>query len=137
MVIEEINTAFGTDFPKIDITQVSGHEIQEFIPLVEAYNNLIRSAKEFDENDPESVKRVYVNSYYFACAVVIIEEKFAYKIAFKATGYLNNLLKLQKLRKICGNQCYKQVLSKLHWLIRNHAQELEKDFNMVLSQLPD
>lgn len=65
-----------------------------------------------------------------------MQGKFAYKVAFKATGYLNHLLKLQKLRKICSDQCYHQVLSKIHWLIRNHATELEKDFNMVLRQLP-
>lgn len=53
MVVEEINVAFGTDFPKINTNQGVKHEIQEFIPLVEAYNDLVQSAKEFDKNDPE------------------------------------------------------------------------------------
>ncbi|MEM3365385.1 MAG: hypothetical protein QXM93_03075 [Candidatus Methanomethyliaceae archaeon] len=134
-VIEEINQALKADFPKINSDEATFHQIQEFIPLVEPYNNLILSARNFNETDPGSVKQIYMDSYYFASSVVIIEGKFAYRIAYGATGFLNNLLKLHKLRGICGNECYSYVLSKIHSFIRNYSTELEKEFQDILNQL--
>jgi hypothetical protein len=59
---------------------------------------------------------------------VIINDKVAYNLAFKSTGEMNNALKLARLSDVCGDDCYRAVLSGIHWTIRVYMNQFLCEF---------
>jgi len=120
-VIGEFNVALETDFPTLDLDQSTLQETQEYVPLIPPYNELIRSAQEFDVKDPDSVNQLYVDAYILGAEVALIEGKIASEATPNIEGYADHLLKLGRLRVICGSECYSHVLSKIHNFIEDYA----------------
>jgi len=134
--IREVNEVLKTDFPELDRnSQALLNDVQELVPLVDPYNQLIKSAKDFDESNPETAKQLIMNLYVLAFGVIVVQGKIAYSIAFKTTGILNNILKLGKLRSLFGNTVYSEFLSKIHWYFRDYITNLPTELVDTINNL--
>ena len=139
-MIREINEVFKVDFPEFSKDdRALLNDIQELIPLVEPYNQLIKSARDYDETNTTSAKQLIIDAYILAFGVIVVEGKISYSIAFKMTGILNNILKLGVLRSIVGNVIYSEFLGKIHWFLRekitNPPTQLSDAINTALRQI--
>jgi len=135
LMIRTINEAFRTDFPELnvnDLTVVSN--LQELVPFVDPYNDLIKSARNYDENNPETAKPLIMNCYMLGFNVIVLEGKITYSIAFKTTGLINNLLKLGKLRGIVGDTLYSEFLSRIYWFIGDKLTNLPNDLKNIIEE---
>ena len=121
IAIEGFNIALKTDFLTLDLDQAALREIQEYAPLVQPYNELIHSSHEFNVNDQDSVNQLYIDAYILGAEATLIEGKIASEATHNMTAYANPLLKLGKLRTICGGECYSEVLGKIHKFIEDYA----------------
>src|SRR5207245_2630582 len=92
--------------------------VVQYIPVLGTYNSLVVASRVLDPNNATSVKRFYQDAFLLSSDFIIINDALAYKVAFKSTGDLNNNLGLATLRSVCGNDCYRVVLSGIHWTIR-------------------
>ena len=133
LLIRMINEAFKTDFPKLDReNQALINDVQELIPLVAPYNDLILSARNYRDNDSDTAKQLFINAYSLAFGVIMVEGKIAYSIAFKTTGFLNNVLKIGKMRTLFGDVVYSKLLSKIHWYFRDYITTLPSELSKIV-----
>ena len=130
LMLDRVNE-LGFDFSHIEATNEQVAEVEGLIPLIGPYNDLIRAAEEFDEDDPDTVNEVYVAALTFAGDTVLWKGKLAFRFAWKATGVLTDLFQLKRLNTLCGWTCVKVVMSKLHWYLRNYATDLLKEWQTV------
>lgn len=131
LVEHYLNQGLGTDFQPITVDSGECALLVSFIPIVGSYNDLIVAAQRYDSNNQTSVKDFYVKAFLLAAEVTVVGimlDGLLYKTAFRATGELNDGLKLGMLRGLCGDACYSDVLSSLYWFIKGTASELLVDF---------
>ena len=120
-VERDLDSALGTNFQPFIVSPTECSVLVTFLPLIGTYNGLIMAAQQYNPNNPASVKNFYEQAFLLAAEVTLVG--FAldgplYEASFSATGELNDGLKLGKLRSICGNACYSDVLSSLFWFIK-------------------
>lgn len=131
IVEQKINGAFGTNFEPITIDSSECSLLLAFVPMVGSYNDGITAAKQYDPNNSTSVTNFYEKAFILAAEVTIVGfalDGTLYKASFHATGELNDALKLGKLRSLCGDACYRDVLSAIYWFINGTASSALDDF---------
>jgi len=118
-VLQDMDGTLGTGFGHVVQFDLSNCDIVvQFLPILGSYNSLIRDSRTLDPKNSTSVKLFYVDAFLLSSDLIIINDHVAYKVAFKSTGEMNDALKLAKLRSLCGDECYRAVLSGIHWAIR-------------------
>jgi len=140
-IIEISNENFGTNFRKIEVNNPEFkrlckdiNKIQRYLPLIGPYNRLINSAKKIDRGDLRTVNRFYINLFSFSTDVVLIHNKVFHKLTFTSVGYLNNKLKIAKIRSICGYSCHSFVLTKSYYFININIIQLKESLDVWLAQ---
>lgn len=131
LVEQDLNQALGTTFQPIAVTPDECTLLVTFIPIVGSYNDLIVAAQQYNPNNQTSVNNFYEKAFLLAAEVTIVGialDGTLYKASFQSTGELNDALKLGKLRSLCGDACYSDVLSSLYWFIKGTASSLLDDF---------
>ena len=128
-ILQDMDGTLGTGFGRVVQFDPSNCDIVvQFLPILGSYNLLVRDSKTLDRNNSTSVRQFYIDAFLLSSDFVIINDYAAYKIAFKSTGEMNDALKLGKLRSLCGDECYRAVLSGIHWAIRVYMNEYLCDF---------
>ena len=140
LTVGQINTMAGTLFDKIGLNKLDCDHIIDYVPLVGSYNDLVLTAKHFDSKNGTSVRAFYLTGVIFGADATLLDAKVAYKLAYRITGYFNDLLGLRGVAGLCGYGCYGQFLSSIHWFVRTHANEILAQFEtwvvQNLSNLP-
>jgi len=124
----------GTGFGAIQYDASNCDFVVKFLPVLGSYNSLIRDSRSLDANNTTSVKVFYEDAFLLSSDFVIINDKVAYNLAFKSTGEMNDALKLAKLRSVCGDECYRVVLSGIHWTLRVYMDQYICQFENWASQ---
>jgi len=134
-IIQDMDGTIGTGFGKVAQIDTSNCNIVvQFIPILGPYNSLIRDSKNVNASNPTSVKVFYEDAFILSSDFIIINDSASYHIAFRSTGELSDALKLAKLREVCGDECYRVVLSGIHWTIRVYMNQFLCDFEDWASQ---
>jgi hypothetical protein len=138
-IIQDMDGTMGTGFGKVVQFDTSNCSIVvQFIPVLGPYNSLVRDSKNVDPSNATSVKIFYEDAFILSSDTIIINDSVSYRVAFRSTGELNDALKLAKLREFCGDECYRVVLSGIHWAIRVYMDQYLCDFeNMASQYVPD
>jgi hypothetical protein len=138
-IIQDMDGTMGTGFGKVVQFDTSNCSIVvQFIPVLGPYNSLVRDSKNVDPSNATSVKTFYEDAFILSSDTIIINDSVSYRVAFRSTGELNDALKLAKLREFCGDECYRVVLSGIHWAIRVYMDQYLCDFeNMASQYVPD
>ena len=129
-MIGDMNSILGTSFDQTNINSACSYGIQ-IAPMLGTYNDVILSARLVDPNNATSVTSFYEKLFLLAADVFIVNsaiDEISYKTAFRTTGELNDGLKLGKLAALCGDVCYSEVLSQIHWFIRDNFNGMLNDF---------
>lgn len=129
-MIVDMNSLLGTNFNQASINNACSFGIQ-VAPMLGTYNGVIQSARSLDPNNATSITSFYEKLFLLAADVFIVNsaiDELSYKTAFKSTGELNDSLKLGKLSELCGDACYSEVLSQIHWFIRDNFGNMLNDF---------
>jgi len=117
-IMQDMNSRIGTGF-SADQFDASNCDVGiGFLPVLGTYNSLILASKALDRNNQTSVKNFYEATFLLSSDFLLLNDKLIFKVAFRATGEINDSLKLAKLRSLCGDECYRAVLSGIHWTIR-------------------
>jgi hypothetical protein len=118
-VVQDMDGTLGTGFGHFAQFDASNCDIViQFLPILGSYNSLVRDSRSLDSTNSTSVRAFYEDAFLLSSDFVILNDKLVYKVAFRSTGELNDALKLAKLRSVCGDECYRVVLSGIHWTIR-------------------
>jgi len=113
----------------IQIDESNCDLVLHYVPVVGSYNQLILSARSFNQNNVTSVKVFYEDAFLLSSQMIIINDYAAYRVAFTSTGELNDALGLGTLRSLCGDECYSVVLSGIHWTVRDYMDQFLCQFD--------
>jgi flagellar basal body-associated protein FliL len=97
--------------------------LTEYGPLIGNYNDVIFSAKKFEESGSnESLEEFYISSSHFAFESLMIWGTVFYKTSYKTVGVIYRASGLNRLALSCPS-CVRIALSSSHWAIRNSLVE--------------
>jgi len=119
------------NFQPVTVSEDQCKFLVSFVPIVGSYNDLIVAARQYEPNDPASVRNFYFKALVLAAEITVVGialDDFLYKTAFKSTAILNDELKIGKLQSVCGDACYSDVLSATYQFINGTASGLLDDF---------
>jgi hypothetical protein len=122
-ILQDMDRTIGTGFGLLQFDASNCDVVVQFVPVLGTYDSLILASRSVDPNNATSVKVFYEDAFLLSSDFIIINDKVAYNIAFKSTGEMNNALKLAKLGEVCGDDCYRVVLSGIHWTIRVYMDQ--------------
>lgn len=92
--------------------------ITEYGPLIDNYNDVVSSAKNFEENkSKETLKKFYFASGAFAFEASLIVGAVYYTAAYQGVGIVYRSVGLNRLALKCGS-CIRVILSNAHWFVR-------------------
>lgn len=95
----------------------------EYGPLINNYNEVIGSAKKFDENRTEgNLENFYIASSRFGFETVMIAGAFFYTASYQTVGIVYRTSGLQRLAFSCPS-CVRVTLSSMHWTVRTGLVE--------------
>ena len=135
IIIQDMDGTLGTGFGRIAQFDASNCDVViQFLPILGSYNTLVRDSRSLDATNSTSVKVFYEDAFLLSSDFVILNDKLVYKVAFKSTGEINDALKLAKLRSLCGDECYRVVLSGIHWTIRVKLDQYLCEFETWVGQ---
>jgi hypothetical protein len=118
-IIQSMDGTLGTGFGHVaQLDTAKCDVVLQYVPILGTYNSLIHDARTLDPNNSTSVRNLYQDAFLLSSDFALLNDKVIFKVAFKATGEINDALKLGKLRSLCGDGCYRVVLSGIHWTIR-------------------
>ena len=138
VTIGQVNQVLGTAFAQMGTNKLDCNHLLDYVPVVSSYNQLVFAARLYNPGNATTVNAFYVSAFFFGADMTIIDGKVAYELGFKVTGYLNDLLGLQKISDYCGYGCYAEVLSQIHWFVRINANEILPEFEAwALQNLPN
>ena len=129
-IILSINNVLGTNFDQASVSQTCSIALQ-FAPAVSTYDQVITSARYVNSDNATSVTNFYENIFQLAAEYFIIKsaiDAVGYKVAFAGTAELNDGLKLGKIVSLCGDSCYSDLLSRIHWFLRDNFDYMVGDF---------
>jgi hypothetical protein len=133
-IIQDMDSTIGTGFRAVQFDASNCDVVMQYLPVLGTYNSLILASRSLDPNNATSVKVFYEDAFLLSSDVVIINDKVAYNVAFKSTGEMNDALGLARLRSVCGDDCYRVVLSGIHWTIRVYMNQYLCQFEGWASQ---
>jgi hypothetical protein len=134
-ILQDMDGTLGTGFGHFAQFDASNCDfVVQFLPILGAYNSLVRDSRTVNANNSTSVKVFYEDLFLLSSDFIIINDSVGYKIAFRSTGELNDALKLDKLKEVCGDDCYRFVLSGIHWAIRDYMDQFLCQFESWASQ---
>ncbi|SRR6266566_1732142 len=138
-IMQDMDGTLGTGFGGVAQVDTSNCDlVVKFVPILGSYNSLIRDSRNVDPNNATSVKVFYEDAFVLSSDFIIINDSVSYRVAFRSTGEMNDALRLAKLREVCGGECYRVVLSGIHWAIRVYMNEFLCQFESWASQyVPD
>jgi len=117
-VLQDMDGTLGTGFGKVVQFDASNCDIVlQFVPILGSYNSFVTDSRQLDPNNSTSVTKFYEDAFLLSSDILLLNDKIVYKVAFRATGEINDALKLDKLTSLCGDDCYRAVLSGIHWTI--------------------
>jgi len=135
-ILQDMDRTIGTGFGAVQFDASQGCDVVvQYAPVLGTYDNLVTASRALDPNNATSVKKFYEDAFLMSSEFVIINDAVSYKIAFKTTGELNNNLGLATLRSVCGDDCYRVVLSGMHWTVRLYMNQFLCTFEGWLSSL--
>jgi hypothetical protein len=135
-ILQDMDHTLGTGFGVVQFDASKGCDVVvQYAPVLGTYDNLILASRALDPNNATSVKTFYEDAFLMSSDFIIINDAVSYKIAFKTTGELNNGLGLATLRSVCGDDCYRVVLSGMHWTIRLYMNQFLCTFESWLSSI--
>ena len=135
-ILQDMDRTIGTGFGALQFDASQCDVVAQYVPIVGSYDSLVLASRSLDPNNSTSVKVFYEDAFLLSSDFIIINDGVAYKVAFKSTGELNNDLGLATLRSVCGDSCYRVVLSGIHWTIRVYMDQFLSQFESWLpSQL--
>jgi len=129
-----MDRTIGTGFGLLQFDASNCDVVIQYLPLLGTYESLVLASRSVDRNNVTSVKIFYEDAFLLSSDFVIINDKVAYNVAFKSTGEMNDALKLAKLSDVCGDDCYRAVLSGIHWTIRVYMDQYLCQFESWASQ---
>ena len=88
--------------------------VTKWTPIIGNYNNLVYSARAYDENDPETIKEYYKNIGLFCFEIAIIYTHIWWKPSYAIVGTLYRGSGLNRLAFKCPS-AISYVLSTAHW----------------------
>jgi len=133
-ILQDMDRTIGTGFGLLQFDASNCDVVIQYLPLLGTYDSLVLASKSVDPNNASSVKMFYEDAFLLSSDFVIINDKVAYNIAFKSTGEMNDALKLAKLSDVCGDDCYRAVLSGIHWTMRVYMDQFLSQFESWASQ---
>jgi hypothetical protein len=138
ITIGQINQLVGTGFAQISTNKLDCNHLLDYLPVVSSYNELVLTAGRYNPGNGTSEEDFYTAAFFFGASITIMDDEIAYQIGFKTTGYLNDLLGLQKVADYCGYGCYAELLSQLHWFVRTNGNQVLPQFEAwVIRNLPN
>ncbi|MFA5931506.1 MAG: hypothetical protein WC821_04315 [archaeon] len=136
IAVKLLNREGGFEFEEIKVTSENYEKLAKIVtkygPLIDNYNLLINSARQFEEGNPEKETAFYVSAGSFGLEVTLIVGLTYYRTAFELTGFLYRTSRLNKLAFACPT-CVETILSKVHWFVRTTL--IEETSNLVTSVL--
>lgn len=139
IILNEQNDLFN--IPPIPSTQEAWSKVSktitEYGPLINNYNEVISSAKDYGSlNNEQNLRSFYTASGKFAFETAIIIGTVFYTASFQAVGIVYRAVGLNKLALSCGS-CVSVILSQAHWTIRTVLVEGSSQFaQKILDHLP-
>jgi hypothetical protein len=133
-ILQAMDGTIGTGFRVAQFDASNCDIVIQYLPVLGTYNSLILASRTLDPNNQTSVKVFYEDAFLLSSDFIIINDKVAYNIAFKSTGEMNDALGLARLQSKCGDECYRVVLSGIHWTIRIYMGQFLCQFESWASQ---
>lgn len=111
------------NIPLFEPTQEGWEKASKFIteygPLINNYNEVVSSAKDFEkDNNQESLKKFYISAGKFGFETTIIVTAVFYTLSFQTVGIIYRAVGLNGLALKCG-PCVSTILSNAHWFVRS------------------
>ena len=129
IIVQDMDGTLGTGFGHVAQLDTANCDIVlQYVPILGTYNSLIRDSRTLDPNNSTSVIKLYEDLFLLSSDFALLNDKVIFKVAFKATGEINDALKLGKLKSLCGDDCYRVVLSAIHWTIRVNLDQYLCEF---------
>ena len=133
-IMQDMDRTIGTGFGAIQFDVSHCDIVIQYLPILGTYDLLILASRSLDPKNTTSVKVFYEDIFLLSSDFVIINDDVAYKVAFRSTGEMNDALHLARLRSLCGDECYRVVLSGIHWTLRVYMDQYLCDFENWASQ---
>jgi hypothetical protein len=116
-----LNREGGYNFQILKGTQEEYEKISKFVteygPLVNNYNSIVYASKNYNHNDPESLKEYYKALGTFGLEFAIIYTTVWYSPTYKAVGMVYRWSGLNRLAFKCPT-LISFILSQAHWGLR-------------------
>jgi len=111
--------------------------VEKWTPLIGNYNELVSSARNFDENNQSSVQKFYTTAATFAFETTIIYTAAFYGPSYNSVRAVYRGSGLQSLAFECSS-CVSVVLSHAHWFVRTALVEASsKTFEAIVDCIPE
>lgn len=121
-LIRILNHERGIQIPEIEKSLESFEKISNVVeawtPLIDNYNNLIESARDYDDKKRETVEKFYTALGIFGLETTIVLTASFYKITFETVGFIFRSSGFNVAAFHCP-ACVSAILSSMHWLFRN------------------
>jgi hypothetical protein len=128
-VIQDMDGTLGTGFGRVAKFDAHTCDIAVgFVPILGSYNQIVNYSKTLDPRNSTSVTKFYEDLFVLSSDFMLVNDKVAYKVAFESTGDINDALRLNKLRDLCGDDCYRATLSAIHWSTREDLNQYMCEF---------
>lgn len=110
------------NIPRLEATQESWKKtlnfIEEYSPLLNNYNEVIKSAKEYEKSQTEkNLQKFYLKSGTFGFEIGIIVGSVFYSTSYEMVGIVYRSVGLNRLAFKCST-CVSVILSEAHWTVR-------------------
>jgi hypothetical protein len=105
--------------------------VTKWSPIIGNYNNLIYSARDYDENEPETIKEYYKNLGLFCFELAIIYTHVWWKPSYLIIGKLYRGSGLNRLAFKCPS-LISYILSSAYWGLCNYLNEKTTDSAKLL-----
>lgn len=140
-ILKFINREGDVDSKLLKGTTEEYAEVSMFItrwfPLVNNYNNLIYTARAYDEDNPESVNEYYLALGQFGLELGLIYSHAWYKMSYTVVGKVYRISGLNRLAFKCPT-LVSSVLSKAHWGLRNYlTDKTTETAGIIVMSLPN
>lgn len=117
-----LNEQGGFDIPPLETTQESwskvSKKINKYGPLINNYQELVASAKKFENNkNEENYKEFYLNLGKFSLETTLISATLFHTAAFQTTGYIYRASGFNTWALKCPS-CVSTVLTSVYWSIK-------------------
>ncbi len=130
-IIMILNREGGLELEELDIKFETYRKISrvatEYGPLIDNYNEVVLTAKEFEEGNSEKEYAFYMAIGKFGVEAFLIVTIAYYGVAYTTTGYLYRASGLNRLA-FTHPTIISIVLNKTHWAIRGGLSEKSSEF---------